>query len=95
MAKYIALVRLEDHVQNAQELTSFWGDLRGKLEEDFETTLEQSYAVLGEIDFVLIFDSPDRDAAAQAALAIGSYGLDTQTMELIPIDEFTDLVTDF
>lgn len=94
MAKYIALIRLEEYVQNAQELASFWGDLHTKLEEDFDTEVEHSYAVLGDVDFVMIFDAPDRDAAVQAALAIGSYGLETQTMELIPIEDFADLATD-
>lgn len=94
MGKYIVLVRLDEYVQNPQELVSFLGEIRTKLEEEFDTVVEHSYAVLGEIDFVLIFDAPNRDAAVQAALAIGSYGLDTQTMELIPIEDFSELVTD-
>lgn len=94
MGKYIVLVRLDEYVQNPQELVSFLGEIRTKLEEEFDTVVEHSYAVLGEIDFVLIFEAPNRDAAIQAALAIGSYGLDTQTMELIPIEDFSELVTD-
>lgn len=94
MGKYIVLVRLDEYVQNPQELVSFLGEIRIKLEEEFDTVVEHSYAVLGEIDFVLIFEAPNRDAAIQAALAIGSYGLDTQTMELIPIEDFSELVTD-
>ncbi|WP_331233944.1 GYD domain-containing protein [Natronorarus salvus] len=94
MAEYLVQVNLDQHVQNAQELAGLWGDLREKLEE-FEVEVVRSYAVLGDVDFVLIIDAPDRDAAAQAAITIGSYGFTTETNELIPVEEFAGLVGDF
>ncbi len=94
MAEYLVQVTIDDHVQNAQELAGLWGDLHEKLEE-FDTEVVRSYAVLGDVDFVLIIDAPDRDAAAQAAITIGSYGFSTETKELIPVEEFADLVSDF
>jgi len=93
MAEYLVQVKLDQHVQNAQELAGLWGDLREKLEE-FDVEGVRSYAVLGDVDFVLIVDAPDRDAAARAAITIGSYGFSTETNEIIPIEEFSDLVGD-
>jgi uncharacterized protein with GYD domain len=94
MAEYLVQVTIEHHVQNAQELAGLWGDLREKLGE-FDVEVLDSYAVLGDVDFVLIIDAPDRDAATQAAITVGSYGFSTETKELIPIEEFAGLVSDF
>ncbi|RBI61628.1 gyd domain protein [halophilic archaeon] len=93
MSKFASLVTVEQDYQNVQELASIWGDVRSELEEH-NTTLEANYAILGEYDFLLVFDSPDRDAAYQAALCIERYGLDMQTMEIIPMEEFAQLVDD-
>lgn len=91
MAKYVSTVKIRGPVQNVQKLASIWGDIRNDLQE-YDVELEQSYAILGEYDFLLILDAPDRDAAFQASLAIENYGLDMQTMEILPIDELTQLV---
>ncbi|WP_458186369.1 GYD domain-containing protein [Haladaptatus sp. NG-WS-4] len=91
MAKYVALVDIRGQIQNAQELTSVWGDVRLEFEE-YGVDLEGSFAVLGEYDFLLIFDAPDRDTAFKAGIAVESHGMDMQTMEIIPIDEFANLV---
>ncbi|GAA5063931.1 GYD domain-containing protein [Haladaptatus pallidirubidus] len=93
MAKYVALVDIREHIQNSQELASTWGDIRVELEE-FGVALEGSFAILGEYDFMLIFDAPDRDTAFKAGIAVESHGLDMQTMEIIPIDELAQLVED-
>jgi uncharacterized protein with GYD domain len=93
MSKYASLVNVEQDYQNVQELASIWGDIRNEL-ETHDTTLEENYAILGEYDFLLVFDSPDRDTAYQAALCVERYGLDMQTMEIIPMDEFASLVND-
>lgn len=91
MAKYVSTVKIRGPVQNVQKLASIWGDIRRDLQE-YDVELEQSYAILGEYDFLLILDAPDRDAAFQASLAIENYGLDMQTMEILPIDELTQVV---
>ncbi|WP_227353069.1 GYD domain-containing protein [Haladaptatus salinisoli] len=93
MAKYVALVDIRGQIQNVQELASVWGDIRIEFEE-FGVDLEGSYAVLGEYDYLLIFDAPDRDTAFKAGIAVESHGMDMQTMEIIPIDDFAQLVED-
>lgn len=93
MATYVALVDIRGQIQNAQELASVWGDIRLELEA-FGVDLEGSFAVLGEYDYLLIFDAPDRDTAFKAGIAVESHGMDMQTMEIIPIDDFAQLVED-
>ncbi len=52
-----------------------------------------SYALLGEYDFLNIFDAPDAGAATKVALIIQSLGMGTtQTLTGIPFKEFCDLV---
>jgi len=91
---YVSMVTVEDReFQNVQELASIWGEIRGELEE-FDVDVIDTYAILGSHDFLLIFDAPDRDTVFQAAVAIESYGMDLQTMEITPTDRFADLVDD-
>ncbi|MFC6904790.1 GYD domain-containing protein [Halalkalicoccus tibetensis] len=94
MPTYAGLVDVEDReFQNVQELASLWGEIRTELER-FDVRIEESYAVLGEYDFIVVFEAPDRDSAVQAALTIQGYGLDMQTMEATDTDHFADLVGD-
>ena len=93
MSKYVSLVKIRGSVQNVQKLASIWGDLRNQLKE-YDADLEQSYAMLGEYGCLLIVDAPGRDAAFKSALAVENQGLDMQTMELLPIEEFANLVDD-
>lgn len=93
MSKYASLVTIEQNYQNVQELASIWGDIRNEL-ETHEAKLEETYAILGEYDFLLVIDAADRDSAYQASLCIERYGLDMQTMEIIPMNEFANLVND-
>ncbi|WP_134669382.1 GYD domain-containing protein [Halorussus marinus] len=93
MHTYASLVDVSKDVQNPQELTSVWGDIRSDL-EDRDATLKDTYAILGEYDFLVILSAPDRDAAYQAALALDRHGLDSQTMEIIPTDELAHVVDD-
>ncbi|WP_227355532.1 GYD domain-containing protein [Haladaptatus salinisoli] len=93
MSKYASLVNVEQNYQNVQELASIWGDVRTELEQH-DATLEETYAILGEYDFLLIIDAESRDTAYQASLCIERYGLDMQTMEIIPMAEFASLVED-
>ncbi|WP_394741397.1 GYD domain-containing protein [Natronococcus roseus] len=92
MPTFASVVELADRdVQNMQELASIWGEIRTEFEEH-DTTLEDSYAMLGEHDFLVIFEAPDQDAAYKAALTMHRHGLDAQTMALKDTDDFADLV---
>lgn len=94
MPTYASLVDVNDReFQNVQDLASLWGEIRTELER-FDVGIEESYAVLGEHDFILILDAPDRDSAFRAAITVQGYGLDMQTMEVAPTDHFADLVAD-
>ncbi|PSP56580.1 gyd domain protein [Halobacteriales archaeon QS_1_67_19] len=93
MPTYASLVDVRTDFQNAQELTSVWGDIRADLKEQ-EANLEHTYAVLGEYDFLVIMKAPDRDAAYQAGVALERHGLDAQTMEIMPTAELAQVVND-
>jgi uncharacterized protein with GYD domain len=94
MPTYMALVDVVDaEVQNAQKLASIWGELRHDI-ADLDGELKDAYAVLGEHDFLLLFEAPDRDRALQTSLVIERRGLDMQTMEIIPVEHFGELVED-
>lgn len=93
MSKYFTLVTVRDPTRNEQAVESVLRNLDAELDGS-SAELEQCYAVLGEYDFILIIDAPDRDAAFRASIAIENQGLDTQTMEIIPIEEFASLVQD-
>jgi len=94
MRSYMALVDVVDaEVQNAQELARIWGGLRNEIGER-GVELRDAYAILGEHDYLLIFEAPDRDVALQISLVVERRGLDMQTMELIPVDRFGELVED-
>ncbi len=77
-------------------------DIKGlpKRYEDFRKHLEQAggklvgaYAVMGQYDYVAVFDVPDDATAVSLALRIAQRGTSsTQTMRAIPMDEFVQLV---
>lgn len=93
MPKYASLVKVRKDFQNVQELTSIWGDIRTELETN-AADLEDTYAILGEYDFLIVLDAEDRDDVYKASMAIERHGLDLQTMEIVPTDEFATLVDD-
>ena len=93
MPTYASLVDVQKDFQNSQELTSIWGDIRADL-QTYDASLKDTYAILGEYDFLVILEAPDRDAAYQAALSLEGHGLDSQTMEIIPTDELAHVVDD-
>ena len=93
MPTYASLVDVRTDFQNAQELTSVWGDIRADL-EDQDADLEHTYAILGEYDFLVVMDAPDREAAFQAGVALERHGLNAQTMEIIPTEELATVVDD-
>lgn len=94
MGTYCALVEVDDaEAQNVQEFVSLWGRIREDI-STFEAELKETYAILGEHDFLVLFEAVDQQEALRIAIAIERYGLDTQTMEIFPIDEFGGLVDD-
>lgn len=94
MGTYMAMVDVSDeNVQNIQELASMWGGLQADIEQ-FGGELKDAYAILGEHDFLVIFEADGRDGAFKTSISIERYGLDTQTMEIIPVDEMGKLVED-
>ena len=64
MPTWIALVKLTGaQFQNIQELTSIWGDIRLEAEElNSKAEIINTYALLGQYDFLLVFKAPNRDS---------------------------------
>lgn len=94
MPRYTSLAKVGDRtVQNVQDLAAIWGEVCNEI-DGFDAELVDSYAVLGDYDFILIFDAADRDTAFKVALTMERHGLDMQTMEVIPTEHFADLVDD-
>ncbi len=91
MAKYVSLIALPENGRDEAEVASLFRNLGTDIQE-YDAHIDQCYAVLGEYDFMVVVDAPDRNAAFRASIAIENQGLDTQTMEIIPIEEFSSLV---
>ncbi|MEF8801028.1 MAG: GYD domain-containing protein [Halolamina sp.] len=94
MGTYMALVDVTDEtVQNIQDLATIWSDLTGDIEA-LGGELLDAYAILGKHDYLIVFEAEGRDGAFQTSVSIERYGLDTQTMEIIPVEELGGLVDD-
>lgn len=94
MPTYVAHATVEGReFQNVQELASIWGEIRGDLEE-FDVEILDTYAVLGSYDFLVLYESPDRNTAFRTAITVESHGLDLETVEAAPTEDFADLVED-
>ena len=92
MGTYASLVDVDDRdVQNAQELSSIWGEIRTEF-QDHEAEVLDSYAILGRHDFLVVFDAADRESAFKSALTLRRHGLSAQTMEIVDTDDFANLV---
>jgi uncharacterized protein with GYD domain len=91
---FVSLVTLDEpNVQNVQDLATVWGTIRGELRE-LDVEVEDSDAVLGEIDFLVLYEAPDVDAAFQADTVVERHGFTVQTMEATATERFADLVAD-
>ncbi|MXV60848.1 GYD domain-containing protein [Natronorubrum sp. JWXQ-INN-674] len=92
MVTYASLVDVDDRdVQNAQELSSIWGEIKTEFEAH-NSEIVDSYAILGKHDFLVVFDAADREAAFKSALTLRRHGLSAQTMEVVDTDDFAHLV---
>ena len=92
--KYAVLAQVDKEVQNAQELSTMWGDIENECEE-LGVTVEHAYAALGQYDFLMLIEAPTRDQMFKASLVLTRYGLDVETLDIIPTEQFANLVTDF
>lgn len=91
---YITLVTIDEaDVQNVQELSRIGGEIREEF-DSIGTSVKDIYAVLGQVDFIVIYDAPSTDEAFQASLALRQHGLSGETMEIAPTERFGDLVED-
>ncbi len=80
------------------------GEIRAlsAMDREFEQRLREecpevrriaSYALLGEYDFLHIFEAPDAKSAAKVALLANIFGHSTtQTLTAIPFEEFREIV---
>lgn len=94
MPQYIARVDVnEDAFQNPQELVSAWGKIRDDIEQ-LGGELEDTYAILGDYDFHIMFSVESREIAFQVTQIIESQGFDTKTVAALPLDRIGELVDD-
>lgn len=93
MGTYVSIAKIRGQIQSPQKLRSIWSEIQVDIQET-GAEIEQGYAILGEYDFLFIFSAPDRNTAYKASLAFGTQGLDMQTMEILPIEDFAQLVSE-
>lgn len=80
-------------VENPQRLVSIWSEIQEEIEQLGATVLD-TYTILGEYDFLLIFEVDGENQAFQVTQVIERNGLDTATMQAFPIDRIGELVDD-
>ena len=91
---YALLAQLDtQNVQNPQDMASMWGEITNLCDE-IGVSIEQSYAALGQFDFLVIVDAQSRDLVLKAALIMERHGLDVQTMGIFPTEQFAEIVSD-
>lgn len=94
MPTYICQIDVnEGEFRNPQELVSVWGNVREDVER-LDGEIGDTYAVLGDYDFHVIFRVPDDGTAFQVTQVIERHGLDTRTMQALSIDQIGELVDD-
>ncbi|MBN1955036.1 MAG: GYD domain-containing protein [Anaerolineae bacterium] len=95
MTTFILLSKLSPHsFSQVRALRDMDRELEHGLEEECPQARRiASYALLGEFDFLHIFEAPDAMAAARVALLVNRLGnCTTQTLTAIPFDEFRELL---
>jgi len=94
MSTYICQVDVRGgEFQNPQELVAVWGDIRDDINR-VGGEITSTYAVLGNYDFHIIFQAPDDGSAFQVTQVIERHGLDTKTMQALPLDQMGELIND-
>ena len=97
MATYILLTKLSPEeskkIHNRAKLGHVWlEEVKAKCPE---VTFKAHYALLGQYDFIDIYEAPDEKSAAKVSmigLANGAYSAESITA--IPYKEWTDLITE-
>jgi uncharacterized protein with GYD domain len=89
--KYVVISTLTDEgAKTLKSKPSRVKEVNQELENMGVKVLEQ-YAVLGSFDFLNIVEAPDEVTIARAMVELASRGtIRTQTMPIIPIDEFLE-----
>jgi uncharacterized protein with GYD domain len=94
MSTYTLLADINDQqFQSPQEIGSIWGEIRDDIQR-LGGNVVDSYILLGDYDFQIIFNAEDEDAVFQIAMAVQRHGLDTKTMRSVPIDRLGELADD-
>ncbi|HWP35199.1 MAG TPA: GYD domain-containing protein [Thermodesulfobacteriota bacterium] len=93
MPTYITLLKMTpEGAREIKGLPGRYDDFRRNL-ENAGGRLIGAYAVMGEFDYVAIFDVPDDTTAVSLALKIAQKGTSmTRTMRAFPMDEFVRIV---
>ncbi|ADQ66761.1 GYD domain-containing protein [Halogeometricum borinquense] len=94
MPTYITHVDVDgDEYQNPQELASIWGSIREDVRQLGGEILD-THVVLGPYDFDVRFEVSDDWEAFQVTQVIERHGLDTETMQALPIERLGEVVED-
>ena len=94
MTTFVMLSKLSRHYPGEiKSLAELNQALNQHLREDFPSVKHVAgYVLLGEYDFLHIFEAPDATLAAKIALLLHSLGMgSTQTLTAIPFEEFYDV----
>ena len=94
MATFVMLSKLSlHHPGEVRSLSDLDKVLMQRLKSDHpDIQRVASYVLLGEFDFLHIFEAPDATAAARVALLLHALGMgSTQTLTAIPFQEFHDV----
>ena len=92
--RFVSLVDVDDaDAQNVQELASIWGRIENEL-QNLDVEVQESAALLGSTDFLVVFEAPSTDEAFQADVVLERHGLDVQTNQMVSTGEFAALVED-
>ncbi|MGC9356317.1 MAG: GYD domain-containing protein [Anaerolineae bacterium] len=94
MATFVLLSKLSlHHPGEVKSLAELDETLNRRLQADHpDVRRVASYVLLGEYDFLHVFEAPDATAAARVALLLHALGMgSTQTLTAIPFQEFRDV----
>ncbi len=91
MPKYVILSKLTDEGRKTIKSNPKRIKEVNKEMEKMGVKVEEQYALLGDYDFVTIFDAPDKKVMTKVAVEMGSRGtIDTVTMAAMSVDEFIE-----
>ncbi|HEY89740.1 MAG TPA: GYD domain-containing protein [Thermoflexia bacterium] len=95
MTTFIILSKLSLHRPGEiKSLSEIDKELNQRIEEEYPKVRRvASYVLLGEFDFLHIFESPDATVTARISLLLHSLGMgSTQTLTAIPFNEFHNVM---